>query len=125
MTTRYVLDHAAVGRVLRGPGIQRDLYRRGKRVEAAAKRFVGVDTGRLRASISTDLVTRNSYPAVRIGSTVNYAYVHHQGHKPIVPVRAKALRFRPKGSRVWVFAKRVRAVAGTHYLTRALPFARG
>jgi hypothetical protein len=49
----------------------------------------------------------------------------HQGHKAIYPVRAKALRFRPKGSRTWVFAKRTRAVKGVPYLRDALPAARG
>jgi len=94
-------------------------------VEAVAKRLVGVDSDRLRGSIGTEPVTRNTLPAVRIGSTVKYAYVHHQGHKPIVPVRAKALRFKPKGSRTFIFRMRVRAVKGNHYLKNALPAARG
>jgi hypothetical protein len=121
----HVIDHAAIARTLRGPGVQRDMLRRGHRVRSAAVRFVGVDTGRLRASVGVDLVNRGGLPAARIGSRVKYARLHHDGHGPIVPVRARALRFRPKGSRTWVFAKRVRAVKGTKYLTRALPFARG
>jgi hypothetical protein len=115
----------AVNVVVRGPGVRRDMLRRGKRVEAVAKRLVGVDHGALRADISTEPVQRGGVPGARVGSRKKYARVHHDGHKPIVPVRAKVLRFKPKGSRVWVFAKRVKAVKGTKYLTRALPAARG
>jgi hypothetical protein len=121
------LDHAAIQRILRSPTgpVARDMLRRGRNVERVAKRLTGVDTGRLRASINTEQVYRFGAPGARIGSRVKYARVHHEGHGIIRPVRAKALRFKPKGSATWVFAMRVRAVAGTKYLTRALPFARG
>jgi hypothetical protein len=124
-TVTHRLNPGAIAAVLRGPGVRNDLLRRGHRVKGAASRFVGVDTGRLRASIGVELVQSRGLPAARVGSRVRYARVHHEGHGVIVPRRAKALRFRPKGSRVWVFAKRVRAVKGTKFLTRALPFARG
>jgi hypothetical protein len=126
MTITHRINHAAVNHLLRSPTgpVARDMLRRGRNVERVAKRLVGVDSGRLRASINTELVQRAGAPAAKVGSRVRYSRVHHEGHGVIVPRRAKALRFRPKGSGRWVFAMRVRAVAGTKYLTRALIAAR-
>jgi hypothetical protein len=60
----------------------------------------------------------------RVGSNVEHAAVHHQGHGELVPRRPGGVMvFRPRGGRL-VFTKRVRAVEGTHYLKRALPAAR-
>lgn len=60
---------AAMQRDLIGP----ELQRRGLKVEAAAKQIVHVDTGRLRASIATELTEIDGAPAALIGSTVEYA----------------------------------------------------
>lgn len=127
MAVRVSIDQGALNALLRSPSgpVARELYRRGKRVEAAAKRLVGVDTGRLRASISTDLIARGGVPVARVGTRVRYGLVHHEGHGWIYPKRPGGrLVFRPKGSRTLVFATKVRPVPGTHYLTRALPAAR-
>jgi hypothetical protein len=110
----HVLLHSERG------AVWQDTLRRTKRVEAKAKRKVGVDTGRLRSDISSEMLRRGNDPLGRVGSTVEYALVHHEGHGEIRPVRAKVLVFTPKGARKPVFTKRVRPVKGNPYLTDAL-----
>lgn len=110
----------------RNGGPARDIETRGRRVQARAKQLVGVDSGRLRTSIRLVMVPAPSGHGwqARIGTTVAYARVHHDGHGWIYPVRARVLAFRPKGSSRVIFRPRVRPVKGTHFLTRALPAAR-
>ena len=130
------LDLAAVRALLSDPtgGVVRDLLRRGLRVETQAKRNLGgvggpkrIDTGRLRASIATQVVRRNGLPAVIVGTNVNYALAVHDGTgiygpkgRPIRPRRAKRLRFRPKGSRKYVYAKQVKGMRPNRFLANAL-----
>ena len=130
------LDLAAVRALLSDPtgGVVRDLLRRGLRVETQAKRNLGgvggpkrIDTGRLRASIATQVVRRNGLPAVIVGTNVNYALAVHDGTgiygpkgRPIRPRRAKRLRFRPKGSRKYVYAKQVKGMRPNPFLANAL-----
>lgn len=68
---------------VRGPAsgaMARDLMRRGRKVEAQAKRDAPVDTGRLRASIKVEEGTSTgSRVGVTIGSDVNYARWVHDG----------------------------------------------
>ena len=49
-----------------------------------------------------------------------YAYWQEHGRGPVRPIRAKALRFQPKGLNAFVFAKYVRADPGGHFYRRAL-----
>ncbi len=134
------LDLAAIRALLTSPygGVTRDLLRRGLLVETAAKRNLGgiggpkrIDTGRLRASISTSVVQRPSGPAVVVGTNVRYARFVHNGtglygprHRMITPVRAKRLRFKPRGSRRYVYARAVRGMAPNPFLKNALWAAR-
>lgn len=140
VTYSHRLDLAAVQRLLTSPtgGVVRDLLRRGLLVETQAKRNLGgiggpkrIDTGRLRASIATQVVHRNGAPAVIVGTNVNYAILVHEGtgiygprHAPIRPRRAKRLRFKPKGSRRFVYARQVRGMAPNRFLVNALAAAR-
>ncbi|MFE2994998.1 HK97 gp10 family phage protein [Nocardia sp. NPDC059246] len=114
----------------------------GREIANRAKANCPVDEGRLRASI-THLVTATSSGAiVRVGSPLAYARWRHEGtglfgphHARIVPVTAKALKFRAgrtigplppgvrrpaKTQRAWVFAKSVKGTPGSPYLTQAL-----
>jgi hypothetical protein len=81
----------------------------GTKVVAGAKAQVGVRTGRLRESIRIqDHRPMVGGQIMKIGSTVNYAYVHHEGMKPriITPKgTTKTLRFRT-GARI-IYSKRV------------------
>ena len=137
----HQLDLGAVRALLTSPQgpVVRDLLRRGLLVETQAKRNLGgiggpkrIDTGRLRASIATVVVTRGGSPVVLVGTNVNYARYVHDGtgvygprHTPIRPRRGKFLRFRPRGSRKWIYARQVKGMKPNPFLTNALPAARG
>jgi hypothetical protein len=81
----------------------------GAKVVAGAKAQVGVQTGRLRQSIRIqDHRAGPRGQIMKIGSTVNYAYVHHEGMKPVVITPKgthKTLRFRA-GARI-IYSRRV------------------
>lgn len=133
------LDRAALGRILtstRGP-VARDLLVRGIRVQSQARRNLAgmsgsgprrIHTGRLRSSIAVQL---RPGPIVRIGSNVHYALYVHEGtgihgprHRPIRPRTRRYLRFKPRGSSDFVFARQVAGMRPNQYLLRALPAAR-
>lgn len=123
------INNAAVRALLTDPNgdIADDLLRRGHNVATLAKKYAPVNTGHLRASINAKLVTYAGNLAVLVGTNVHYAKYQHDGTgiygphgTPIVPVRAKFLRFKPKGSSTFVFAKEVRGSMPTFFLRRAL-----
>jgi hypothetical protein len=78
-----------------GP-VGRHLFATGKLVEGAAKRRTPVDTGRLRASITTALfkVPYDPYLACRVGTDVEYAPYVHEGTRYVTgrPFLEDALR---------------------------------
>lgn len=135
------LHQGELDRLLKSPNgaVAKDLLRRGLRVESQAKRNLGgvdgpkrVDTGRLRASITTQLVTIRGWPAVRVGTNVSYAVYVHEGTGiygprgvPIRPVRARMLRFVPRGQTKPVYARQVRGMVPNRFLKNALHAARG
>jgi len=135
------LNQSELDRLLKSPGgaVAKDLLRRGLRVESQAKRNLGgvdgpkrVDTGRLRASIATQLITIRGWPAVRVGTNVTYAMWVHDGTGvygprgvPIRPVRAKVLRFVPRGQSTVVYARQVKGMVPNRFLVNALKAARG
>ena len=141
MTYSQQIDLATLRRILAHPrgAVVKDLLRRGFAVESQAKRNLSganglpkrVDTGRLRASVATVVVNRNGAPAVLIGTSVRYAIFVHEGTGiygprgvPIRPRRAKFLRFRPRGSSRWVYAKSVKGMRPNPFLRNALAAAR-
>jgi hypothetical protein len=132
----HAYDLAAVRVLLTSPqrGVVQDLLGRGLRVETAAKRNLGgvggprrIDTGRLRASINTQLASRGGVPIVYVGTNVKYGILVHNGtglygprHRMIRPRRAKFLRFRIHGRGRWIYARQVRGMRPNHFLTNAL-----
>lgn len=118
--------------------------RRGLKVESKAKRNLQsapkrVNTGRLRASISHELVVWQRAPAVRIGTNVEYARFVHDGtglYGPrgavIVPKTKRALKFASKKygakkgkNKGYVFAKSVKGMQKNEFLKNALDATRG
>ncbi len=111
----------------------------GRQIANAAKARCPVDDGRLRSSI-THLVTARPGGGVivQVGSPLAYARWRHEGtgifgpHRtPIVPVTAKALKFRPSttgpfrpGQRrtkgAFIFRASVKGTPGSPYLADAL-----
>jgi hypothetical protein len=75
------------------------LKKRGRLIVSMAKRQVGVETGRLKESINMvhERVSRGQQ--LRIGSSLDYALMHHEGTQPhiITPQEAGILRFSSGG----------------------------
>jgi hypothetical protein len=106
--------------------VGRDLLRRARRVETAAKAQVGVKSGRLRNSIKIDnRVPTPTGQRLTVGSDVKYALIHHNGSRPhvILPVTARQLVF-VAGGRV-VRTNRVNhpGTKPNRFLTDNLPLA--
>lgn len=131
MAIRYTTNDAAMKALLQssnGP-VVKDLMRRGLRVESAAKRLCPVDTGRLRSSISTDLVRQGSSFVVRVGTNVKYARAVHDGRRAVTirPRRPGGVLVFPGPGGRMVFTRVARQPArpGKPFLRDALPAARG
>lgn len=138
----HVVDEALLREMLRGPNgaVARDMLRRGLKVENAAKRNLGsspkrVDTGRLRASITHQMIITRML-VMRVGTNVTYAPFVHDGtgiYGPrgamILPVNRTVLRWktrgRGRGRGGYVYAKRSRGMAPNPFLKNALKAARG
>lgn len=101
-----------------GP-VGRYLYGRGLKVLLAARAQVGVDTGRLKASLHMEHSRRGPGQQVKIGSPLNYALIHHEGSRPhiIVPKRAETLRFSSRGRVVYTRVVRHPGTKPNKYLT--------
>lgn len=133
----HVLNTAELRRILRSPNgpVARDILRRTIRVESAAKRNLGqgpkrVNTGRLRASITHQLLTLRDKPVGRVGTNVRYARYVHNGTgiygprgQMIVPKRAKVLHWRDRGGKD-VFSARSRGMKPNPFLRNALKAAK-
>lgn len=107
--------------VLNNPSgdVGRYLARKGRIITIAAKAQVGVRTGALRASIHMRHLRDSRGQFVRVGSALNYAYLHHEGTKPhvITPNRAQVLRFTTRGRVVYAHAVMHPGTKPNRYLT--------
>lgn len=146
---RHQLHPQAIQALLASPqgGLAKDLFTRGLRVQAAARRFISgsgpghpkrVDTGQLRNSVSVQLVSVDGLPAVRVGTKLGYARWVHDGtgvygprHAPIRPRQAKVLVFKSKqfGAKKGKFrgkvvVRQVKGIPGNPFLRDALKFAK-
>lgn len=80
-----------------------------------------VDTGAMRAQLVGRRLSKGSGVWYEVGSPVPYAIYQHQGVTgPVVPRRAKVLRFKPSGSSTYVFARSTSGFLGAPFLTDAL-----
>lgn len=139
---RHQIHYAALNALLRSPagGVARDMLRRGIRVQSQAKRNLGgghgrprrIDSGLLRSTIFVRPTVSRGLPAVWVGSDLRYARWVHDGtglygprHQKITPRRAKVLRFRPKGSRRYVYVRSVKGMKPNPFLADALKAAKG
>jgi hypothetical protein len=125
--TGHRLDEIVLRDLARGAG---DLEARAARVLAASQRLVGVDTGRLIASIHRERGTNGIGPYIDIVAGVpgitTYLGYHHFGTGPHVirARRRKALRFIWHGEITFRRSVRHPGSRGTYFLTRALDAAR-
>lgn len=123
--------------------LAQDLLKRGLRVQAKARRYVGgaeghikrVDSGDLRSSIQVQPRMRPRGPSVRVGTGKKYARFVHEGtglygpkKQLIKPKSKKVLAFKSKkygGKRGVVFARSVKGMRRNQFLKDALPAAKG
>lgn len=103
------------------------------RILNLARAKVGVDTGKLRASLTATVERRGDQVVGTVGSNLDYAIHHHEGHGVIYPRNGRFLAWpavnnsgignrRFSGGRTsgYVFARKVRAVPGNPFLRDAL-----
>lgn len=118
---RIVFREQALDRYLNDPSgkVGEFLKERGRRILAAAKAQVGVQTGELRSSIHMRHFRDPRSQYIRIGSPLNYARAHHNGTAPhlIRPNNAKMLRFASKGQIVFAHMVRHPGTPANRYLT--------
>ena len=75
-----------------------------------------VDTGEMIRSIKAEQAGNGRW---KVYTRLPYAKYQEHGIGPVTPKRAKALRFKPKGSGVFVFAQRTRGFPGAHFFRDA------
>lgn len=98
------------------------LRRAGEETVNRAKRAIAkggrIRTGNMYFSVnaSRPVETRSGLWITEISAPTPYTDFQRFGIGPVYPVRAKALRFRPKGSAFYVFAKRTRGFEGLDFL---------
>jgi hypothetical protein len=118
---RLIFREPAMDRLLLSPSgdVGKYLAKKGRLIEAGAKRQVGVQTGALRASIHMRHFSDPRGQYVKIGSSLNYARMHHEGTKPhlIRPNTAHMLRFYSKGQIVFAHMVRHPGTPANRYLT--------
>ncbi len=79
-----------------------------------------VRTGRMRDSVRSRRVSHtNAQTTYEVYSDVPYTIFQEDGIGPVYPVRAKVLRFRPKGSNVFIFRPRTKGFKGAHFFRQA------
>jgi len=112
---------SVLDRYLNSPGgeVGDHLRRKGNQIVVMAKSMVGVRTGALRSSIhlrhSRD--PRGQY--IKVGSSLPYARMHHEGTRPhmIYPKKAQILKFTTKGKTVYAHSVRHPGTRANKYLT--------
>jgi hypothetical protein len=118
---KLVFREPAMDKLLLSPSgdVGKYLAKKGRLIEAGAKRQVGVQTGALRASIHMRHFSDPRGQYVKIGSSLNYARMHHEGTKPhlIRPNTAHMLRFYSKGQIVFAHMVRHPGTPANRYLT--------
>ena len=121
---RLRIDHSTMSAVV-GNITSKAVQKAG---EVSRERYVAnlrsddlVNSGKLVNSITTAPVPRGILsPAVAIGSPLDYVKYPEFGTRAHGPRRAKALRFKPKGSSTFVFTKWVRGVRPYGFARRTL-----
>jgi len=131
----FKLDGAGLRQLLgssSGP-VAKIVVRATNQVHREARRLCPVDEGRLKASISQEVVMRSGGPVGQVGSNLPYAIFVHEGRGWVYPRKGRFLRWPAKnnsgaGNRrysggrtsAYVFAKKAKPVKGRPFLRDAL-----
>lgn len=84
-----------------------------------------INSGKLLSSIEVSQNPSLSLsPSILVGTPLEYAKYPEYGTRAHGPVRAKALRFKPKGAHAYVFAKWVRGVRPYRFAQKTLDMVR-
>lgn len=116
-------DRRAI-RKLTGEGTQVVSRRAAIRVRDRARDNVTaagrVNTGAMRDSIRVyPVYSHPEASSFEVGSVLPYTNYQEFGIGPVFPVTAQVLRFKPKGSGVFVFAAYTRGFKGAHFMRKA------
>jgi hypothetical protein len=111
-----VLQRLVVPGVQKAAGKVRD---DAKDIISAAGR---VDKGTMRNATQAETArVQGNRVVARVVNDAEHAIYQHDGTRgPILPRRARVLRFTPKGGGGFVYARQVRGVEGIQFLTKAL-----
>lgn len=129
MASRVELHQANIAAVLGGPAgpVTQLMANYGRRIVNEAKRTAPVDNGTYRASLQFAVLTRGGTVVLRVGSDLHYAEYIAKGtgiygpkRRPIRPIHRKFLKFKPKGSRTYVFARQVKGSPPNPHLINAV-----
>lgn len=130
---RHVKHPRELALILTSPqgSVAKDLFRRGVKVTAQAKKNLSrdpqrINTGHLRSDIKPQLLMLNGKPVCRVGFTVFYGMFVHEGTgiygprgAPIRPVSAKVLSWKTKSGKR-VYAMQVKGMRPNPFLKDAL-----
>lgn len=79
-----------------------------------------VRTGAMRDSIRSRRVSHTpAQTTYDVYSDLPYTMFQEEGIRPVYPVRAKVLRFKPKGSNTFIFRPRTKGFKGAHFFRQA------
>lgn len=126
---RIRIDHptmrAHVGKLSRA-AVERGAAKAEERYRANIRTTDRINTGEMVNSVQQRDVPGRSpmQPAIAVGTPVSYAKYQEFGTRAHGPVRAKYLKFKPKGSSSFVFAKWVRGVRPARFAQNALDMMR-
>lgn len=124
-TVRVNINYGEMQRLLRSPTgpVGRQVNRVAGATVQIARATAPKDTGRLARDIHAEfdpLAARGYTAHVGNSPSVYWAWFQHQGTRAHGPRRARAMRFKPKGSARVVFATWVEGVDPDPYLVNAL-----
>lgn len=126
---RVDVDQAGLRELLNSPQspVVREMASLTRRVQNRARQKVGVDSGRLRGSITGVVNTVGSEVVGTVGSSVQYATYHHEGtgiygprRRPIRAKNGGVLVFKPQGAQTVIFRPEVKGSRGNPFLAEAL-----
>lgn len=118
------IDRAALNSFL-GTTLHRAVQAAAVRSTARARSYITaagrVEFGRLRDSVTWRPKTlTNRRVEYEVGSWLHYAGYQERGIGPVYPVRAKVLRWRLKGTNVYIFRPRSSGFRGAFYMRDTL-----